>query len=116
MDFDRSAFKDEFVGAGMWAPIRVTSTDSPAVVTDTHAGFKSPDNVRLGGSLSRDYEIEYVATDLPDLAEDQRVDFLDEDGDEISGQAYRVRQAPSVTDNPGDDQSGYFLRALLTKL
>lgn len=117
MDFDRSVFKDELIAAGMWVPIRVTSTDSPPVITDTHVGFKSPDNVRLGGSLSRDYEIEYVAGDLPDLAEGQRVDFLDTDGgDEMSGQAYRVRQPPYVTDNPVDDQSGYFLRALLTKL
>ena len=112
----RAEMKSEFVAAGLWIPIRVTSDASPPVVTDTHASYRAPDTVRVTGSVSDDHEIEYVADDLPDLAERDRVDLLDDDGVAITGKAFTVRQAPYVTDNPGDDQSGYFKRALLTRI
>lgn len=117
MDFDRSLFKEEFMASGMWIPIRVTSTSSPPVITDTHAGYKQPMDYKNGGvNISNQHEIKYQADDLPDLAKDHRVDFLDEDGDPIAGKNFRVRQPPFVTEDPNDDQTGYFMLALLTKL
>lgn len=101
----------------MWVPIRVTSQASPPVETSCYADFRRPDVPRFGsGALSTDYEIEYQYDDLPDLAENDGVVLLDENGDPLAGESYRVRQAPVVTDDPGDDRSGYFRRALLTKL
>lgn len=115
MDFDRSAFKAELIATGMWVPIRVTSLGSSPMVTDGYADFRKPDNIILG-QISNDQQIEFEATDFPDLDEGYRVDLLDASGAPISGRAYRVRQTPKVTDNPNDDQSGFWLCALLTKI
>ena len=112
----RAEMKSEFAAAGLWIPIRVTSDASPPVVTDTHANYRAPDNVRVNGSISDDHEIEYVAADLPTLAEGHLVDFLDDAGDPLAGRSFKVRQPPYITDNPADDQSGYFKRALLTRI
>jgi hypothetical protein len=100
----------------MWIPIRVTSQESPAVVTDTHAAYIRPDVPRVTGSLSSEHEIKYQGDDLPDLTEGDGVEFLDEDGTPIDGKTFRVRQVPFVSDDPNDDTTGYFMRALLTRL
>lgn len=115
-DFDRTIFKDEFVAAGLWIAIRVTSQDTPPVVVDTHAYYSRPGTMRVGSSASNEHEIKYVHDDLPDLVERDGIEFLDDDGNAIAGEAYRVRQDPFVSEAPSDDQSGYFRRALLTKL
>ena len=117
-EFDdlRAEFKAAFVAAGFWKPARVTSDGSPQVVTDADVAYRRPDSTRLGGSISNDHEIEYVASDFPDLAEGDTVELIDDDGGVIAGSTFRVRQPPYITDNPGDDQSGYFLRALLTQI
>lgn len=115
-DFDRSIFKPQFIAAGMWEAIRVTSNDSPPVITDTHALRRAPDVQLLRSHQSNQYEIKYVHDDLPDLTEGHTVEFIDADGDPIAGRAYRVRSEPYVSDAPSDDRSGYFKRALLTKL
>jgi hypothetical protein len=116
MDFDRSVFRDAFAEAGMWVPIRATSQGSPAVSVDLFVDYRAPDNIRVNGSISDDHEIEYVADDLPDLREGDSIVFLDADGDPIAGRSFRVRAPPFITDNPGDDQSGFFKRALLTRI
>jgi len=100
----------------MWIPIRVTSQDSPPIVTTCHAGYRRPDNIRVSGALSNDYEIEYQFDDLPDLTEGDGVELLDQDGNPIAGETFVVREPPQVTDNPNDDQTGFFRRALLTKV
>lgn len=115
MDFDRSVFAPAFAASGIWIPIRVTSQGSPPIVTTCYAGYRRPDNLRVNGSLSNDYEIDYQFNDLPDLDEGYGVELLDANGNAISGETYRVREPPQVTDNPNDDQTGYFRRALLTK-
>lgn len=117
-DFDdlRDELKAEFVVAGFWIPIRVTSLNSPPVVTHTNAAYRRPDVLRVNGSQSSEHQIEYVADDLPDLAEGHLVDLLDADGNPISGQSFRVREPSFVLDDISADESGYFRRALLTKL
>lgn len=112
MDFDRSVFAPAFIASGMWIPIRVTSTGSPPIITDGHARYSRPDVVK--GSLSAEHEIGYQADAFPGLAEGHRVDFLDADGNAIAGKTFRVRQKPYVTENPSDDQTGYFMCANLT--
>lgn len=116
MDFDRSVFAPAFADAGMWVPIRVTSTASPPVVTDTVAAHRQPTFTRGGASLSDEHEIEYQRHTLPDLAEGDVVDFLDDDGNPIAGQQFRVRQSPEVPNNQNQntDQTGYFMCAYLT--
>jgi hypothetical protein len=116
MDFDRSVFKPAFIAAGMWIPIRVTSQDSPPVVTDTHAGYAQPGVVKVSGSMSSEHQIKYQRDDLPELTEGDGVEFLDADGNPITGKSFRVREEPFVTDDPNDDATGYFMRVRLTKL
>lgn len=116
MDFDRSVFLPAFAAAGMWIPIRVTSVDSPPVVTDTFARYSQPSVIKNSGNLSSEHEIKYQADKLPDLAEGQGVEFLDANGDPIAGKAFRVREPPIVTTDINDDQSGYFMLAILTSV
>lgn len=116
MDFDRSVFKPAFVAAGLWIPIRVTSQDSPPVEIDTHASYSQPAQLRVGASISNEHEIKYQADELPDLRQGDGVLFLDAEGNPISGSSFRVRAPPFVTDDPNDDQTGYFMRAQLTRV
>lgn len=64
-----------------------------------------PDVNPMTGVQSSDYEIEYEYADAPDLTE----------GDQLlkDGQLYLVRQPPRVE---GIDATGYFRKALLTKV
>ena len=112
----RSEFVSEFAAVGIWIPIRVTSTDSPPVVTDISAGYAAPDVVLQGSQISDQHEIEYRTEDLPALREGHRVDFLDEAGAAIAGKAFKVREPGYVDANSLTARDGYWRRALLTKL
>ena len=112
----RDELATEFIAAGFWEPIRVTDLASPPVSVDCYAAYRRPDNLKVNGTLSNDHWIEYQAADLPTLAEGHLVTRMDENGDPIAGEDFRVREAPFVTDDPASDTSGYFMRAILTKL
>jgi len=112
----RETFPEENAAVGFWIPIRATSQASPPVVTDTLVRFGSPDSVMQGAQLSKQHEIKYRTAALPGLLEGDRIDKLDEDGNPIAGEAYKVRQPPFVTDNLLESRDGYWRHALLTKL
>lgn len=111
MDFDRSVFAAEFIAAGIWSPIRVINSQNEA--TDGSARYRRPD-LDMGRSITTDHEIKYQATDFPDLAEGDVVQFLDAAGEPIVDKVFRVRQSPIVVDDASADTSGHFMRALLT--
>ena len=103
-DFDESLFWPEFKAAGF---LDIATVTSGGVTKDVDVDFAMPDRERFGSSArSRDYEIEYQFSDLPDLAEGDPV--------VIKGISYYVRQSPYVPDQ-GNAASGYFRRALLSK-
>lgn len=112
----RAAMVESFIDTGLWLPIRVTSQDSPPVVTETSAGYRQPTDVVYEKVDSQDHRIEYVATTLPDLAEGDTVEFLDADGNVIADKRFTVRSAPTVQNDIAGHGDGYFKRALLTQL
>lgn len=82
-----------------------TATDGAGTF---YVDFQLPDRERLDGrGVSRDYEIEYQYADRPNLA---LGDLMT-----IGGVSYRVRQPPYIRDE-GNASSGYFRRAILTKV
>lgn len=100
MTFDASLFWPAFRDAGLLveAAIGTTTID---------VGFTRPDQLRLDGiTRSTEYQIEYLAADAPDLAEGDDVT--------IGADAYRVRETPRVSDEPGAD--GTWRIATLTKV
>lgn len=68
--------------------------------------FWKPDRETGNGHVSREYEIEYQHCDAPWLAEG--IDII------VDGTLYRVRTPPYINEEGGS--SGYFRRALLTRL
>lgn len=81
----------------------------------TKIGFTRPESQRFDGSvLATEYEIEYLTSDIPLLALNDQVTFLEADlVTPIPKAKYRVREAPSNSDLGAD---GTFMRAKLTKL
>lgn len=75
---------------------------------DIDVAFTMPDTTRNNGTRSRDFKIEYVHADAPDLRQGARVS--------IDGTDYTVREKPYVPENPqqinGGD--GYWRQALLS--
>lgn len=112
-DFDRSVFWPEFKAAGMLSPAAVKQAGKPRVLVDVR--YSQPSD-GIGSQVSQQHSIKYQHADLPYLAEGDLVDFLDADGAVIRAQRFKVREAPLVSNNPGDDTSGYFRHALLTRI
>lgn len=84
---------------------------------DAYVGYVEPDRERFGGGArSKEYEIEYQASELPDLAEGDIVTIWSDDT-KTQGTEYKVREAPFVHgDEHGGGEDGTFKRALLTKI
>lgn len=102
------------VGAGMTRTVRVKPFSRPSV--DVAVIWSEPDSVRFDQSVSKEYSIEYQYSDLPALAVDDLVTLLDADGEVIARSKFKVREAPRVSDDPNGSQTGYFRRAVLTKI
>jgi hypothetical protein len=113
-DFDESVFQGAMKEAGMTTRARVKS--GGATVDIDLTDWMTPDTVLANGALSKQYEMEYVATDLPKLKEGDAVTLLDAAGVPLTKQKYQVRQPPTVTDQPGESRTGFFKLAVLTKL
>jgi len=112
-DHDESVFWAEFIAAGFLKKVRVKPTGAP--LTDVYVRWDEPNNNFLGAQ-SKDYQIEYQHSDIPTLSEGDAVTKLDDAGNPISKEKYKVRETPFVNANPADSQSGFFRHALLTKL
>lgn len=117
-DFDdaRSEFKQAYIDSSMWLPIRVTSQDSPPVVMETYAGYRQPTDIVYGQENTQSYRIEFVESDLPNLAEGDTVEFLDSSGNVITAMRFKVRESPFVQNDLLAHGDGFFKRCLLTKL
>ena len=100
--------------SGMLRTVRVKPSGKPVI--DVDVVCSEPDSIRFDATISKDYSIEYQYTDLPTLAEGDPVTLLDADSMPLPKGKFRVRMAPMVTDNPADSQTGFFRRAVLTKL
>lgn len=113
-DFDRSVFWPEFKAAGMLRAAWVKQAGRAAVTVDVK--YEQPTTRIYGQQNSQDHTIKYQAADLPYLKEDDLLTFLDDDGNHIRTQQFKVREAPYVPSDPGVDRTGYFKYALLTQL
>lgn len=69
-----------------------------------------PDETFMSGARSKQYEIEYLATDMPHLAEGDALSVEDRPGCKTD---FYVREAPFVDPEGGED--GTYRRALLTR-
>lgn len=114
MDFDRSVFWPEFKAAGMLRSAWVKQAGRAAVTVDVK--YEQPTTRIFGAQASQDQTITYQAADLPYLAEDDLLTFLDADGNQILRERFKVREPAYVSSDPGQDRSGYFKLALLTRL
>lgn len=113
--FDRSVFWPAYKAAGFLRPALVKQSGKPAATVDIK--YVQPDEQRLDGAVaSRDHAIKYQHADLPFLAEGDAVSMLDANGVVIKTERFRVRQVPMISNDPGDDRSGYFRWAVLTRI
>lgn len=104
-DFDPSIFWPHYIASGMTKQATITS--GPHDGETPYVMFDSPDLPRLDGSgRSRDYTIEYQYADLPNLAQGHTLT--------IGGTNYRVREAPYIKADEGED--GFFRWATLTEV
>lgn len=107
-----TAFATAFAEAADEAGFRVAATVRPASCVDRPfaimVAIERPDAVAIGPSLSTEWEIEYVASDAPDLAEGDEVEI-----DEVR---FRVRRPPTVVDAGVGGIDGTFARATLTRI
>lgn len=96
----------ELKAQGMLTEARVCTVDAPAPLIIS-VGWASPDAMMFGASAqSAQTAIEYLAADLPDLAQGDEM--------EIEGRRYKVRQPSFVSQNPADARDGVFRLALLS--
>lgn len=107
--FAGAALWDAFEALGMLHAVRVKQ----AVV---RIGMSQTDVLHFGTSLSRDVEIEYRTMDLPKLAQDDPVTFLDADLNPISKAKFTVREIPNDVEQRARYADGYFRYAKLTAL
>lgn len=105
-------FANAFAGAVDSAGMRVSAIVRPkncgVKPYAMKVGFERPDMLTNAAAQSTDWEIEYVATDAPLLAEGDEV--------EIEEVVYRVRRAPYVSAGGEGGVDGTFMRALLTRV
>ncbi len=73
-------------------------------IEPVYVGFSQPDMQDFAGQQSKQYVMEYLHSDLPDLAEGDQVI--------IDNSAYIVRQPPTVNEEGG--ANGTFRKVLLT--
>ena len=108
MEFHAAHFWSAFAASGMLTTAFVRLHDEPEPLK-VNVGWIEP-NVQLfvGGIQSKQYEIEYLSSDLPDLKEGDEM--------EIAGVQYRVRRDPYVPEMAAQGNDGTYRRALLTKL
>lgn len=94
--------------AGMRVAVLCRPHDCAVRPYKFRAALERPDLLTTVGAQSTDFEIEYVSTDAPLLAEGDAVEI-----DEV---VYRVRAAPRVPDGGVGGIDGTFRRALLTRV
>ncbi|MCC6380452.1 MAG: hypothetical protein IT519_16675 [Burkholderiales bacterium] len=92
--------------AGMRVEVQVRPKDCVARPYALRAALMRPDMLTDARAISTDWELEYVTTDAPSLAEGDAV--------EIAGVVYSVRERPRVPESTGRD--GTFMRALLSRI
>lgn len=103
-----TAFQDAATDAGFLIVATVRPTDCSVKPYDLSVGFERPDMLTNAAAQSTDWEIEYVASAAPLLAEGDEV--------EIEEVLYRVRRAPYVSAGGEGGVDGTFMRALLTRV
>lgn len=116
-DAIEALFQPAMKTAGMTYRARVKMSGGTVDVDLT--AFDRPDTRGFDGRVqSRDYEMEYVHTDLPRLKEGDAVTLLDANDEPIATEKFYVREPPTVSDNSRvvESRTGYFRRALLTKI
>lgn len=101
-------FAEAVDAAGMRVAVLVRPADCAERLYEFMAAFERPDVFTNANAQSSDWEIEYVATDAPLLAEGDEVEI-----DEV---VYKVRQAPTVPPVGAGGVDGTFKRALLTRV
>lgn len=105
MTFDPTLLWPAFAAAGMLREATIAGSPPQSVMV----GWIEPDaQLFVGGIQSKQYEIEYLSSELPDLKEDDEM--------EIAGVQYRVRRDPYVSEMAAQGNDGTYRRALLTKL
>lgn len=107
MPWNQEVFWPTFKRAGMLTTVQVLlpgCTDLKNVDVD----WSEPDLDLTTGMRSRDYIIEYQLADMPTLAEGSQI--------VKDGVLYRVRESPFVPADPVEGNTGFFRRALLTRL
>lgn len=103
-----AAFQEAAGDAGFLLVAKVRPKDCGVKPYDIDVGFERPDMLTNAAAQSTDWEIEYVATDAPELYEGDEV--------EINEVSYRVRRAPYVPPAGVGGVDGTFMRALLTRI
>lgn len=103
-----AAFQEAAGDAGFLLVATVRPVDCGVKPYAMDVGFERPDMLTNAAAQSTDWEIEYVATDAPLLAEGDEV--------EIEEIVYRVRRAPYVSAGGEGGVDGTFMRALLTRV
>ena len=103
-----AAFQEAAGDAGFLLVAIVRPKDCGVKPYAMDVGFERPDMLTNAAAQSTDWEIEYVATDAPLLAEGDEV--------EIEEVVYRVRRAPYVSAGGEGGVDGTFMRALLTRV
>lgn len=112
-----SAFSDAFAAAHQAASVAVGFTERVKVKQAIVAvDYWEPDSYRNNGSISKEYGIEYITSDLPNLAEGDIVVFIDADGNPIPKRKFKVRSTPYVSEDPRKGTDGTWHCADLTKL
>lgn len=112
---DPSIFWPHFKAAGFLRRALLKPSGKPAVAIDVH--WDEPSQTRLdGAAISTEYAIEYEYASAPTLAAGDAVTLLDDDDVPIPKSKFSVRTQPIVPDEWRDDKSGYWRRAVLTKL
>lgn len=107
--WDESVFWPAMKAAGMLVKARVLVEGMTETVC-ADVDFQKPDFDFVTGSRSREYRMEFQAKDLPTLGEGDQVQITEPDGTVTT---FLVREEPYV---PETQPSGFFLRALLTKV
>lgn len=115
VEFDSTKFFSTFGRVrGFMHRAQVKQRGRPAVIVNVK--YEEPHSTRFGVARSVDYTIEYQASDLPLLAQNDSVIMLDDDDQPIPKQKFIVREPPFVTEDPARGTDGTWKFAVLTQV
>lgn len=98
---EEALFWPEFKSAGWLSSVTFKASTFDAFLV-------KPGQVTSNGALSTGYEIVYQDGDAPMLKEGDALT--------VDGVKFRVRDTPTVTDQPADSQTGFFKHARLSAI